>query len=779
MPLTWLRVLREPHTLTIIACLGIGIAGLTGVYSVLSRILEVYGLAGERRVVRVMADHKRFGFRTSPSTSALLEWMRELRSFERLAGFAITDAGIRSDEGALSCRMVLVSEGFLDLLEAEPTAGRTFEHGEHRNVAPVVMISESLSRIRFGGDALGESLIVDGRPLTVVGVFPDELEDSISPGEQIDALRPIEYSQHKSVQVLGRLQRGVSLPHAQAELNAWASNRGDPDSEADASSWVLLRSSSLIDSQTLYLLKASIVGGVLLLLVTGTNVAHLVTAQMGSQRRAVSTRWALGANRWHLFVHLGKQALLVTILACGVASVLTAAGLAILTRTVPAHWSFLKKINLDSGAILVSVLAPALILLVCGIFPSLWRSGGVFVRDLRAGGTLGKRSPLGRTFGHLHIVTLVGSAFLLTVGASIVIATIFKFGRSDLGFQVDNLHVVTIELPAWKYRDNVSRAAYVEELQKQVSALPEVVAVVASTHEPSSSGVFLGETKFDTGSDQARISGAVGLASVGRDYFQTVRQRILSGRTFTSEDFETSVPRVVISESTSRLFGHEPDAAIGGSIWFGSDRREVIGVVADVRTPGLAQSLAKLQVYWPLVRHRKTMRLVVRVERETDKILHKTVRGMDPDVILEETTMKSLIAESLSEVQLLRVGFSLMAVIAILLAIFGVYGVLSSFTAQQRGQIALRMAMGARRWEVIRWVVLKGLSRSLAGIAIGLVASFPLSWLLRAQLLGVEPDNMEARVVGTLLLLTVTGFASWLPAVRASRVAPSEILKEV
>jgi putative ABC transport system permease protein len=234
----------------------------------------------------------------------------------------------------------------------------------------------------------------------------------------------------------------------------------------------------------------------------------------------------------------------------------------------------------------------------------------------------------------------------------------------------------------------------------------------------------------------------------------------------------------VIAERTARAFGVAPEAIVGQHMRFGTQWREVVGVVADVRTPGLADSLAGLHAYWPLTRHGASMTLLVRAEDGVAAGIRGLLAGYDPDVVVEPAPMNALLQRSLHGTQFLVALFCVLAVLAGLMAVFGVYAVLSHVATAQRGSIAVRMAVGATEADVQRWLVWKCLSTGLAGVAVGAALSYPFGRLLSGHLFGVPADSLAARLLVAALVLAATAIAGWVPSLRASRVPPHGVLKE-
>lgn len=771
---------RIRYSLAIAASLAIGISGVTAGFSIAERILRVHGFFGRDGVVRLMARDPRFGLMTSPTSEVLRDWRHSLQCCVRMEGFAVVDSTLRSAGGPRAVRTAQVGAGFFDLVGFAPSVGNMFGRSEHGGAEAAALISQSLARSEFGGDqdSLGKTLMVEGRALTVIGVFPAGLADSLSPGERIDVIRPIDYTAHDSLQVLARLRTGVTPADVNAELETWARVRGRQLAQSEDIAWIALTSADLLDTGTKRVLWFSVAVGLILVLMTSVNVAHLVTARAEDRRKEIAIRWALGATRLSLFRWRLREVLLLTLPAGLAAAGLARLAFKAMAVMLPEDLRFVAGAKIDGSALLFAVSLSFLIVLCFDALPSLLRAPDSLKRDLEAADLFGRRpSPgLKRLFSHAYVVTVVGSAFVLLAATLSVLGSIAQLSRIDLGFQVENVQAVDVRMPEWKYENQAARAALLATFTKHLVAIPGVRSAVISSHVPPRYGVFVGEVALGSGARHTRLQSPIGLTRVGPGYFQCLAQKVVAGREFVEADLQAERPVVVISEATARLLGPHPQAAIGQSVRLGQHLREIVGVVANVRAPGVLESLAGLQIYEPLATYRSSMTVLVRTEKDTALGIRTVRGGLDPDVIIESTPMKTLVMKPIAGIRFLAIVLSLVAALAIGLAIAGVYGVLSQFALRQMGQIALRMAVGANAREVRRWIVWKGLSKALVGLGLGFLASYPCCRLLAEALFAWQADSLQVRLAALVLVLGATALAIWVPAVQASRSDPNRIL---
>lgn len=769
------------RSLAILLSLQIGIAGATVVFKVLDHTVLSGGMFGATRVVELMLENRRLGYQIPPSPATLRDWQGTLRCCDAVSGFILTNSFLSSASGARKVATALVGPGFFDTTELAPVAGRAFVSSDFERKEPVVLIGLGLAHTLFGKaqDALGGSLIVEGVRLSIVGVLPGgfELERSIGPGEPIQIVRPFDLTQEESVQVIARLQEGVSLEQARAELEAWSKAQPAHVTDSGNIHWIVLSSLDRLDSASRRILKASALGGLLLILVTATNVGHLLAAQGESERKHVAVRWALGADRRLLLGWKIKRVLILSLPAGVGAALLAEVSLRVLSAVFPESLRFLTGVRIDLGALLFAIAGSFLSILALGVLPAVLHSSANLASALMEDPRFGRPSAFGRALGNLHIVSVVAASFVLMVLAYLAVGTILTLNRLDFGFTTDNLKAINIDLPEWRYADPGRRTDFFMRLSSRLAGSPGVKSFAFATSVPPESGVFLG--KVDLGGEDGIVAApnTIGLTSVGPRYFQTLEQELLAGRDFKEEDTRAEASAVVISHSFAKLISQDPKLVLGKRIRFGEESREVIGVTRDLNAPTFLR-IYPVRAYFPLTRYRNALSVLVRATAGAEPALRRAVLELDPDVAVETRPARSYFARSLATARFLMTFFLLLSIVVGFLALLGVYGVLSRFVAQRRREIALRMALGATRSKVCEWTALQAVSKVLAGVGVGLLLSYPVAQLLATQLYGVQPFSILARVTAALLLLVTTFIATMKPAVRASRIEPSEILRQ-
>jgi len=768
------------YSLAIVVTLALGIAGATTVFAVLDRAREVYRLFPGEEGVQWMAEDRRLGFRIPPTTEDFANWQGTLDCCEALTPVVVTDGTLWRADGARSVRLAEVGPAFLQLVDRGLESGRGFETENLADNAGTVLLRQGLAHHEFGEarEALGEKVTLDGRPRTVIGVFSDDLATAISPGERLDALLPIDLTQHERVQVLGRLRKGVTRDQARAELVTWASTRPAMTAGEGELGWVLLAAAEQMDTRTLRLLQVATLGGLLLILVTGANVTHLLAARDEVERRQYATCWALGASRWHLLRGQLSQALGQTLVAGLAAALLANFALTLAThRPLPENLRFLVGVRVGAAAVLFALALSFLTMLIFGTLPTIARRPPRLMEDLKADPRFGRPPLWSRAFGPFHIGTMVGASTVLAVAAWLVGGTVLRLGQVDLGFEMDRLTAIEVRLPTWKYEHPASREAFFAVLVERLSGVPGVTSLALTTQAPPRSGVFFGSFGLP---EHTRVGGAkspIGLVWVGPGYFRTLRQRLVAGRELTPDDLRADAPVLVLSEAAAKSLGREPAALLGERVQFGDELREVVGVVVDLDTPGPLATAAPFQVYLPLIRYRPTLTLMARTRDDRTPDFRQITAELDPDVVVEARPIQAILREGIGEVRFLMVFLLCLTALALGLAIAGAYAVLSHFVERQRAQVGLRMALGASREQIRAWLLRRGLSQALAGVAVGWLVSYPASGLLADHLFRVEAWSTFARLAPTACLLGAIALAILLPAFRASRTEPDVILR--
>ena len=820
---------------TVVLVLALGIGANTAMFSVVYGMLIrplPYPDAGAIVRITESIGPRMFPVVTSVSMAAILE---EAESFEHIAGYAPSSFSWRGREGVATLRAARVSPSMFPLLRATPQLGRLFTEGEAREGADrVVLLSHGAWTRRFGSDPdiVGSVIDLDSTPYTVVGVlaegffFPSPEEEVwtpyVLPGYTITVPEEgLGLSFNLSfVTALGRLRPGVSPEQAATEVRTILQRSG-----LQAQSRAVVGSRYNYDPREIdarvVSLQEQVVRGyrpallaltaatALVLLIACTNVAGLLLARGATRRRALAVCAALGAGQGRLV----RQLLTESVVLSGAGGVVGLAAAAVvlggLPALVPGDVARLDDVGISGTGLAFALVLSVFVGLAFGAFPAFQWSRFSLVRALNEGSAQSAggfrllssnraRAALAAAQVALSIVLLVGAGLLLRSFAGLVTV--------DRGFDPANVITARTRNPDAPRGSGVPgpeggagaadapfQAAILETMTR-LERLPDVAAVGVSSGLPLATGgrMTLRSVRVAGGSEPAdrgsRLSVQVSWASPG--YFDAMRLRLLGGRLFTTVDRAISPGVVVVNETLARHLSGDGEA-VGQRVQFGgyNDRWwEVIGVVADLQYAGLAVSEQQAEAFVPadqaeaarpvgtdaFVTVRTTGNPLALIPFIREAVVEAHPRATIEDVMTMDGRLSLAVAQP--RFYAFLVGF--FAALALLLAASGIYGLLSYTVAQRRGEIGIRMALGARRGDILGLVVRQGAMLVVAGAVVGLGAAAASSRVLESFLYGVTTDDRLTFVAAPLVLVAVALVACWLPARRATRVDPMEVLRD-
>lgn len=795
---------RSPiFTITIVVMLMLGIGATTAVFSVVDRILfRPLPYAHADRLVSL-------GLVQSLETQEFMvggfyyDWKENQRPFEALAaegGVAHECDLAEHNPVRLSCAQA--EAGFLPMLGVSPVLGRNFLPEEDRPNGPkVALLSYGLWRSRYNldPDILNRLVEIDGTPVRVIGVLPKDFEmpslhaaDVLLPLAR-DASAQRKMSPGAPCRAFARLKPGVSLAQAQAELEPLF-QRARKIIPAEIRNDFHLRVRSLRDRQIqdVRLIAWILFGAVIaVLLIACANVASLLMARGAARQRELAVRSALGASRARLAYQALAEALLLS-LAGAVAGCSLAEGLVrVFIAIAPAGIPYLEKAQLDPRIIGFSVILSIACGALFGLAPALQRPNG----EMLTGRSFTSVSHA--TVRQWLVVGQIAASMVLLAGAMLLLRSFWNLQHQQLGMRDDNTLTASITVGQRDYPTGESEMVFFQRLRRQLQYGPGVSLVAVSDSLPP------GANHNDQRYDQIVVSGRPpspggngGLATfrwVSPDYFRALDIPIVRGEGFSEEELSSSERFVVLSqELAARLFpGQNP---IGQRLQFeGLDETRpwstVVGVAANVKNGGLSGE--QKPEYYKLRRNRaedweghgewgKTAVVVVRTSlpaKEMSRWIRSQVATLDPALPVDIETLQQRVSKLADQprFQTLLVGF--FAAMGLLLAVIGLYGVISFLVAQRTQEIGVRMALGASRGNILRLVLGKSLRLIVWGSALGLLAALAASRLLSSLLFSIGPHDPVTFVMVTLLLVFVALVASLLPASSATKVDPIVALR--
>lgn len=785
---------RPGFALVTVLTLGLGIGSATAIFSAVHGILlrELpYGDAG--RIVVAFHTDADTGARTEGTSAATMRSLSELA--DRLSAAAVAEPwslDLRIDDRVLSLNTWAVSEGFFRALGTEPLRGRSFTGEEYREGRHVVLLGHRAWRDRFGADpdVVGRRVAFDGEPWTVVGVlperfgFPDRAELWIprAPRERDEPARAVDY-----MTGVARLAPGASLPAARAEADRIAASLAEahPDTSADVGlDLVPLREHLLGDVRTPLLVLFAAVGFVLL--VACANVAGLVLARGARRQRERALRSALGASPRRLIAHLSLESLLLAGPGCLLGVALTYGGVRIIRWLAPERLPRIGQIQVDGTVLLFAVGAAALSAVLSGLAPSLKLSRP----DLRDALGDGAREPGGGSRHRLRnrlVVLEVAASVVLVVGAGLLTRSFATLVERELGFEATDR--LAVQLFAYGYGPG-ERPVFVRQVLDRMAELPGVEGVaVASTIPGATEGTISGIDVDVPVRIEERAPPPPGrepaawVSQVSAGYFELMEIPVVEGRGFTDADRDDAPPVVVVNEAFARR--HFPGGdAVGERVslpWSDWTPREVVGVAADVRPRGY-ESEPRPEIYVPIGQvGTGSLTFLLKTVGAPAALIEpamEAVWGVNPSqAVSGAAPVASLVSDLLRGRSFNLVLLGAFAAIALLLALVGIYGLISFSVEQRIAELGLRRALGGRSGDLVAMVLRQAAGLAATGTGLGIAGALVMGRFLREMLFGVEPTDPWTFAALTLAVLAAASLAALPPALRATRVDPMVALR--
>ena len=719
-----------------------------------------------------------------------------------------TEFNLTGAEAPLRLTGTSVSANWFSVLGVRTAMGRTFHEGEDQpGKDAVVILSHSLWQRQFGGDPniLGRSILLEGVHRQVVGVMPYDFRFPSPKTElwvplSLDPRQIGDYWGSSYMPLTARLRPGATFEQARMELAAlrpkilaaypWRM----PDNAWINASVAALQELLVGDTRTKLVILLGAVG--LLLLIACANVANLLLARATTRQKEVAVRTALGASRWRLVRQLITESVLLATLGAGLGLFAALYSLTALKATLPADMPRLAEVTVDARVLLFTVALAILTGLIFGIMPATGASRVDLTRSLKSGGERSNSGGNHRLSSGL-IVAEVAVAVVLVISAGLLVKSLWKLSNASPGFRSD--YVLTARItPNESYCEVPGRCqAFYSDLLSRLRALPGVKDVAAVNGLPLSGSweSIPADVEAYTVAPGAHVPMLMERI-ITPEYFPIMGIPLMRGRAFTEADAGANAERVaVISKSTAEQFwpGKDP---IGQHIkprwmdhWW-----TVVGVVGDVKENSMTQNVPEwidgemYTLYGPhSIKGRgpetppAELTLVLRTSSDQSQFgsaLQSTVAGLNRDVPVSQVeTLNGWVAEAVAGPRSTASLFSLFAALAVALGAVGIYGVISYSVAQRTREIGIRMALGARKHEVVRLVVGQGARLALLGVGIGLLGARLLTRFMASLLYGVGATDPLTYAIVAILLVLVAMAASYIPARRAMRVDPVVALR--
>jgi predicted permease len=768
-------------TTVTIGTLALGIGATTAVFSVVSNLLlHSIPYPSPDRVV-IIDQQPRSGNSTGISISVTSSgqvaraFIAQARSFERIEAYNETTTQLRDADGGTSdVATAAVTPTFAAFAQRMPILGRMFTAEEARANAQVVVLGEGFWRQRFGADprVLGRAIWFGDSAYTIIGVAPATLRLPRVTSDPVDGWLPLNIQDDKAQTLLvGRLRDGVSAVTAARELNAIA-DRVTGKSDAPE---LAIRVSSPADllhfRDTLQLLAAAVA---LVLLVACANVAHLLLSRNAARQRELAVRVALGAGRMRLLRQLVTESLLVTGSA-------TIAGLAVawlalraIVAARPASLPELRDVHLDGTALTGALVTAVLIGLVFGTL-GVWQVAHGIHDALKSGATAVSLSKRADRLRSVFVVSEMAVSAALLVGAALLVRSVRHLQQTDIGLEPHGLYLMNLALPVTHYATPAARSQAMATIAQRIARAPDVASMAVTSTPPGWRSFFLGalEAEGDTPAPVDAM-GFVDRNTVQPGFFGTTGIPLLEGSTFTDTTEDSDQVVVNAGYAYSRW---QRGTAVGRRIRVAfhdqGEWKRIVGVVGDASIGGPLTDGTKPILYLP--EHGGSTSLMIRARGEANPLpaLRALVRQVDPAIRLARVdAMDDVIARSIDAPRFIMLLLSVFTVLAVVLAMIGLYGVMSYMVAQRTREIGIRIALGASAGRVARVVIARGLALAAIGGAIGLLLSRWGGKLIEHQLHGVGRSDPASFAIGAGALMFTALLACVIPTRRALAVDP-------
>ncbi len=790
-----------------IAVLALGIGASTAVFSLVNGILlEPLPYPNANRLVRLTHTVSNAATPVDQSDALVLLYQAEARAFDGVAAWRFDDGDLGpTDPGQRTVRVhgARVTANFFDVLGVRPALGTAFAAGEDRpRHNGVVVLSYHIWQERFHGDprAVGREIVVNDVRRTIVGIMPPRFA---YPARGVELWLPLALDPGNTHPAtfdligIGRLARGVSMEAARADLGRVLTHAGETfNGGASLDVWhdahVVPRVESLRDSivgpvaQLLWIVFGSVL---LVLLVACTNVAALFLVRAERADVELAIRRALGS---------GFAGLLATALA--ESTLLSVAGgiVGVLLATLSMHVAVRAGVALSlprledvraGGPVLLFALGATLVCaLLVSVLP-LVRARRVSVAQvLRGAGGGSAGGPTRQRARQLLVVAQVALALVLVASSGLMVRSFVRLSNVAPGFDADHVVASRVLLPYARYGGTASRLAFYQSLTRRARAIPAARAVALTNWVPLSGDAHdMGLEVEGTAKGAGGTSHAV--ASVDGEYFRALRIPLLRGRVFGAPDATRPSDDIVVSRAFAERYwpGASPLGRrvrpVGGQ-WY-----TVVGEVGDVHYDALETPATEI-VYFPIVTAAPAsdgtfmpsgLAVVARSDGASHDALsaiRRIVQRLDAAVpTYDETSLNTLVTDSAARARALVVLLASASIVTLLLATIGLYGVVAYIVSNRRRELGIRLALGAQPAEVRRMVSLDGVRLAVVGVAIGMVAAFGTTHLLRGLLFGVGPLDVTTLTIAPAVLLCIAAAASWIPARRAAAIDPAEALR--
>jgi putative ABC transport system permease protein len=801
-------LLRNPgFTVVAICTLALGIGANSAIFSVVNAaLLEPLPYPNSERLVMVWGNFERLNMtRLGASAQEFLDYKNQNKIFSEVAAYQPRTFNLINSDEPERIGGARVSPSLFTLLATQPLVGRALLEEENR-AGRVAVLSHRLWQRCFNSNRalIGKSISLDGESYTVVGVMPQGFQFPLSEPydtERAEVWIPLAFSPEDlsdrgqySFRMIARLRPGISLEQARSEMQTIGQRfeqeyphtyRGPKGEDGGWHVTVTTLQDEVVGNARLFLLMLlGVVGFVLL--IACANIANLWLARATTRQREVAIRKALGASRTRLVRQFLTESVMLAVVGGGLGLMLAMWGVRLLIAASPRGIPRLSEAGLDVRVLGFTLGVSLLTGLLFGLVPALQSSGVELSESMKESSKSATNSSARQRLRGFLVVCEVALALVLLIGAGLLIKSFWRLLDVDPGFNRENVLTMQMALPPSRYTDAKEKANFYGQLLERVKALPGIESASITTALPLSGSTFGGPFSIEGRPlDMTGKPVHAYVRTIAPDYFKVMGIRLSRGRDFSAEDTDKSVPVVIINEAFARGF-FATGEAVGQRIKLGAPGSPrpwmlIAGIVNDVKSDGL-DAEATPEMYVPYSQNTaSTMTLVARTVSNPARsvaAVRSAVQAIDENQpVYNIRTMEQLLNASIAQRRLNMMMLGAFALIALLLATSGIFGLMAYTVAQRTHEIGIRMALGAQRGDILRLIFGQGMSLTMIGLGLGLVAAFVLTRLMSGLLFGVSATDPLTFLSIALLLAVVALIACYIPARRAMKVDPMIALR--
>src|SRR5438874_5543436 len=770
----------------VVSVLALGIGATTAIFSIVNAVLlRPLPFEEPDRLVRIFVRPGPGGGPLELAPGKFYDWQRDARSFEGMAMYRVRDVALSGTGTARTVRSTAVSAGFFEIVRARPAFGRVFRQEEDTPGGKyVVVLSERFWRTEFGGnpDAIGRTVKLNDEAYTIVGVMPATASFASWTAMASDVWVPLALTDEQRAargnhnrDGVARLKRDVQLSQAQAEMDTISARlaREFPKTDKGWGAVIIPMQDQIVgDSRTMLVMLLGAVG--LVLLIACANVGNLLLTRALSRRKEIAIRLALGAARGRVFQQLLTEALLLAGTGGALGLLLAYGTLTSASTLLAGQVPRAEEISIDGRVLLFAVGMSMVSGMLAGTLPAV-RAGRSDLNDALKEGGRGDGA-IGVGTRRLLIVCEVALSLVLLMGAGVMVQSLLALRHVDTGFDPNNVLTMDVTLVETRYPTPAHRSSFFDAALQRIRALPGVESAGTIDDLPLVDGSS--QTLDLEGYPPQRDPVAVQVRQINPGYLRAMRIPVLRGRDIVQSDAEV----LLVSRDAAKLYWGADDP-VGRRATLPFSRtvlRQVVGIVGDVKQRNLIEGSTPTVYFYTREPYGRAT-FAIRTSVPPATLAHPAVaaiRAIDPEQPVEDIrTMVQVLDGKLTSQRFSALLLGVFAGVALLLAAVGIYSVLSYIVRGRSREIGIRTALGARTSDVLRLVIVEGMSPTLVGIAAGTIAALASARVMETLVFGVSASDplTLAAVAATLALVAL--MSSLVPAYRALRLDPVKVLR--